>query len=227
MACDEREPMGFYRPEWGGNNGSSLKRKFRWLFNIENITLGNSEALPCLKAARPKFTFKEMQAEHLNETISFPSKPDWTPINISLYDRCINSQNPIFSWLKRQYDPSPAKCSAWFPCIDPISFKVCCGLQLLDGCGNVIEAWILEHCYPQNIDWGDLDMSVSVFVMVVFSLRYDRAFQTFPVTNHALPSITTCVLCPNPPECGISILGLNYSGFTQNISYSPQPDFIM
>lgn len=200
------ECMGFGRPEWGGDGSvGTAKRKFRWLFGIENITLGNDTALPCMKAARPKLNFREMQAEHMNEVIYYPSKPEWQPIQLSLYDRCISTQNPIFTWLKQQYDPTPTRsdaCSAWYPCIDPLSFKPCCFLRLLDGCGNILEAWILEHCYPQNIDWGDLDMSSSDFVTVDFTLRYDRAFQVAPADDHALYTQTTCVSCVDPPKCG-------------------------
>lgn len=235
MACEQ--PMGFYRPEWGGTGSvGALKRKFRWLFNIENITLDNNEALPCYKAARPKLNFKEMQAEHLNETVSFPSKPDWQPIQLSLYDRCITTQNPIFTWLKRQYNPTPTRCSAWFPCIDPISFKVCCSLQLMDGCGNTIEAWILEHCYPQNIDWGELDMGSNDIVTVDFTLRYDRAFQIFPIADHALPTTTACVTCPNPPQCvptGGGISNVSFTAFAEevrpnmNMHSFKAPDFMM
>lgn len=198
MACSV--PMGFIRPEWGGGAGT-LKRKFRWLFNIENITVGNTQALPCLKAGRPKINFREMQAEHLNETINYPSKPDWQPVQISLYDRCLATQNPIFTWLKQQYDPSPTGCSSWFPCIDSLSFKPCCILMLLDGCGEIIEMWTFEHCYPQSIEWGELDMNSNEYVTVDFSLRYDRAFQTYPTSNHALYETTSCVNCPDPPVC--------------------------
>jgi len=195
--------MGFFRPEWGGDGNVGLaKRKFRWLFNIENITMGNDTALPCLKASRPKLNFREMQAEHMNETISYPSKPEWQPISLALYDRCISTQNPIFTWLKQQYDPTPQKCSNWYPCIDPLSFKPCCTLNLLDGCGNIIEGWTLEHCYPQNIDWGELAMEDNGFVTVDFTLRYDRAFQTFPASDHALYTRTVCVSCTDPPDCG-------------------------
>lgn len=210
MACTG-EPMGFFRPEWGGTgNAGTVKRKFRWLFDIENITLGNDTALPCIKAARPKLNFREMQAEHLNETINYPSKPDWQPIQLSLYDRCINVQNPIFTWLKQQYNPVPtgdefeAGCSDWYPCIDDLSFKPCCFLRLLDGCGNKLEEWTLEHCYPQSIDWGDLDMSSSEIVTVDFSLRYDRAFQTFPEKDHKIYKDTVCASCIDPKNCGDS-----------------------
>jgi hypothetical protein len=207
------EYMGFFRPEWGntGNVGTA-KRKFRWLFGIKNITLGNDTALPCIKAARPKLNFREMQAEHMNEVIHYPSKPEWQPIQLSLYDRCIPTQNPIFTWLRQQYDPTPAFCSNWYPCIDSLSFKPCCTLSLLDGCGNVLESWILEHCYPQNIDWGDLAMEDNGFVTVDFTLRYDRAFQVTPTHDHALYSTTTCVSCTDPPNCGEGDGGSGGSG---------------
>jgi hypothetical protein len=198
MATCAGEAMSFCRSEWGTTtNGvfsmGALKRKFRWLFHITNITtsfVDSAQPLPCMKAARPKITLKEMQAEHLNETISFPSKPEWQPIQIMLYDRCISTQNPIFTWLKQQYNPGSSQCSQWYPCLDSLSFKTCANLQLLDGCGNVVEAWVLQNCYPQSIDWGDLDMTNYEVVTVEFTLRYDRAFQVLPGADmpHALYS---------------------------------------
>jgi hypothetical protein len=190
--------MGFSSSVWGGDFSQTvLKRKFRWLFNIENITTGNS-GLPCLKASRPKIQFREMQAEHLNETISYPSKPEWQPIQIVLYDRCTGSENPIFTWLKQQYDPS--SCSKWKPCVAALSFKTCATLNMLDGCGNILETWLIEHCYPQSIDFGELDMSDSGVVTVDFTLKYDRAYQTYPSGGGGIYSSTSCSSCQDT-EC--------------------------
>ena len=216
------ECMGFFRPEWGGTGTTgNLKRKFRWLFLIENITTGNTEALPCWKASRPKFQFKEMQAEHLNETISFPSKTEWQSIQISLYDRCINTQNPIFTWLKMtQYDPSPIGCGAWYPAIDPLSLKTCAGLQLLDGCGNIIEAWTLEHAYPQSVDWGELESTNYDIVTVDVTLKYDRAYQTFPFADHALYTTTACNVCLEP-QCPQPIPGQGTNTGPSSVQFAP------
>ncbi len=193
--------MGFYRPEWA-NGTASLKQKYRWFFGIENITGDDDSALPCIRAARPKMNFREMQAEHLNETISYPSKPEWQPIQLVLFDRCINTLNPILSWLKQQYDPSNFGCGAWYPCLDALSFKTCGTLSLYDGCGSIVEQWILEHIYPQNIDFGELDMSSGEVVTVEFTLRYDRAYQIRAAANgdtdHILYTTTTCGNCFEP-----------------------------
>lgn len=223
MACSNN--MSFANLEWGYSGAGQfqmplLKTKFRWYFGIYNLTGDNLEALPCIRASRPKIQFREMQAEHLNETIYFPSKPDWQTIQISLYDRCITTQHPIFTWLRLQYDPQPPNGSfdtahtnaysfswdscgdacPWYPCVDPLSFKPCAALQLYDGCGNIIEAWVLEHCYPQSVDFGELDMGSSEVITADITLRYDRAFQAYPFAAHALYPNTECVAC-SPDEC--------------------------
>lgn len=198
------ECMGFYRPEWGSDGTTLnflLKQKSRWLFQIQNITSGivESAPLPCVKASRPKLNFREMQAEHLNETISFPSKPEWQPIQLSIYDRCIAPyEHPIMTWLKQQYNP--ADCSKWYPCIDPLSFKTCATLILVDGCGDKLEEWCIEHCYPQSVDFGELDMQSMEVVTAEVTLKYDRAYQTFPTTAHTLytSSCTPCLSCDDP-----------------------------
>jgi hypothetical protein len=64
-----------------------FKRKNRWVFKIPNVSAQGSPCLPPFKGGRPGLTFKEMDAQHLNETIYFPSKPDWKPINLSLYEK--------------------------------------------------------------------------------------------------------------------------------------------
>jgi hypothetical protein len=195
--------MSFYRPEWGsdGTNFNFFpKQKSRWLFQIQNITTGNvgSAPLPCVKASRPKLNFREMQAEHLNETISFPSKPEWQPIQLLIYDRCIPYEHPVMTWLKQQYNPK--NFSAWYPCIDPLSYKTCATLILLDGCGGKLEEWCIEHCYPQSVDFGELDMQSMDIVTADVVLKYDRAYQTYPATPHELytPSCTPCISWTDP-----------------------------
>lgn len=219
--------MGFYRAEWG-SDGSSLnfnpKQKFRWLFQIQNITVGDagSGPLPCIRASRPKLQFREMQAEHLNEVISYPSKPEWQPIQLVLYDRCIGFEHPVMTWLKQQYNPvgsnPSAGCSAWYPCIDPLSFKTCATLILMDGCGTIVESWTLEHCYPQAIDFGELDMGSTDIITADITLRYDRAWQDMPTEPHPLYPTTTCSVCTDP-TCDESQEG-GSGGITNNGSDS-------
>lgn len=152
-----------------------FKRKFRWMLIIDGISgsLGDEKgvikALPPLRSSRPSLSFKEMEAQHLNETIYFPSKPEWKPIPLSLYD-IKKTENPVVNWLKDIYD---AKGGTWSPSLNS---KKDCTLQMYDGCGDVIESWIFENAWPQNIEFGELDMGASDVMTIDLTLRYDRAY---------------------------------------------------
>lgn len=189
--------MGFYQPEWCNDPANiCFKEKFRWKFQITDVSSDGVNALPGFRGARPGVSFKEMNGEHLNETIYFPSKPEWKQINLTLYDIVKPNENPVFSWIKRAYNPK--NCSAWYPCLDDPSLKAIATLTLYDGCGNTQEEWTLEHVWPQNADFGDLDMATSEIVTVEVTLRYDRAYITYPTTETpiAFPTEST-QSCPS------------------------------
>lgn len=221
-------PMGFNQEEWGFPD-VCFKRKFRFKFIIGGVSASGVDSLPPLRGARPSISFKEMSAEHLNETIAFPSKPDWKPITLTLYDLARDVENPVFSWLKRAYNP--AECAAWYPCLDTPSLKAVCSLQLYDGCGNVLEEWVYEHAWPQNIEFEELEMNSSEAVTCTVTLRYDRAYITTPSTIATLdfetvisdacdapscPAVPSTI-CPSTPAPSLRIV----------VSPVPEPDFGM
>ena len=47
---------------------------------------------------------------------------------------------------------------------------------MYDGCGEILETWTFENVWPNNIEWGELDMSDSSYVTIDLTLRYDRAY---------------------------------------------------
>lgn len=148
-----------------------LKRKFRWLFKIDDVSASGTNSLPPLKSARPSLSFKETQVEHLNETIYYPSKPEWKPITLSLYDLRKN-EHPVFKWLKKMYDPQKGSIK---PPMDS-QIMVTASLEMLDGCGETVEKWKFENCWPNAIEFGDLDMGSSEIVTCDLTLRYARAY---------------------------------------------------
>jgi hypothetical protein len=188
MAC-EHEGMGL---RFGlERDDLSFKRKFRYLFQIAGISAldigSETNALPHRRGARPSLGWKEFEFQHLNESIWYPLKPDWKPVQLHLYDlRC--NQNPVFDWIRYTdtfirsgspasgiqgiYDPENG---TWRPIVDA-EFKRNATLKMLGGCGETIEEWRFEGCYPHNIEWGELDMDNSDLVTVDIQLRYDRAF---------------------------------------------------
>ena len=149
-----------------------LKRKFRWLLKIPEISADDPiRTLPPLKSARPNIAFKEAEAQHLNETISYPVKPEWKPINLVLYDLKKNT-HPVFDWIKNVYDPDEG---TWGPSVNT-NFKKTANLELYDGCGGMIERWTYDNVWPQTVEFGELDMGNSEVVMLDVTLRFDRAY---------------------------------------------------
>ena len=171
---------------------------------IEDVTMQESglgapsiiNVLPPRKSARPQVNFKDMEAQHLSETIFFPGKAEWKPVQLTVYDFPLQNGHPVFEWMRRMYRPEPAAetgpNSVWNPVLtgptDTLgggvfgsgNLKRKVTLKLFDGCGKVIERWVYEHAYPQDINFGDLDMGSSEVLVADITLRYDRAYWENP-----------------------------------------------
>lgn len=159
------------------------KQKHRWLFYFTDISAKGIGVLPPAKSARPSMSFKEIEVQHVTETIFFPGKPEWKTITLSLYDICSaynpKGEHPVMNWLKRLFDPE----SADYKFIidegdDANNFKLDAAVELYDGCGNCLEKWFLNNCWPQSCDFQDLDMGSSDVLLAEMTLRYDRAYIT-------------------------------------------------
>lgn len=150
------------------------KKSFRWVFEIPGVCADSSpgaNALPPEKSARPNLSFKEMDVNHLIEDVFYPAKPDWKPITVVLYD-LKRKTHPVFDWLLEIYDPQ--KGEFYEPNANNLIKE--CSLKMLDGCGEVIETWTYEDCWPQAVNFNNLEMGNSFIVMVELTLRYARAY---------------------------------------------------
>ena len=154
-------------------------RKNRWMFTVNPYIGKEMKMLPPSKSARPNVSFKEYTAEHLNETIYFPGRVDFSTLDVTLYD--VNSDdNIIYKWMKKIYDPENG---TYGPSLGPQgseNFKIDAILTLYNGCGCAIEEWTYKNAFPLKIDWGELDMERSEVLTVDLSLRFDRVFYRKP-----------------------------------------------
>ena len=158
-----------------------FKRKNRFLLYIPNISADDSQVVNCLppaKSARPNISFKEIEVQHLTETLYFPGRPEWKPLELSLYDIRRRS-HPVFNWLSQIYNPGNKsqgnQAGTYNPSCDGFK-KQQAILFLYDGCGAIIEKWVYENVYPISVEFGELSMDSSDVVMCDVSLRYDRAY---------------------------------------------------
>ncbi len=154
-----------------------FKRKHRWIFRIPDVSSEGVGVLLHQKAARPALSFKEIEVNHMQETIYLAGRPDWKPITMTLYDTkplfSSDNFNPVFLWIQSYYDPEfgefryPADLKKDYAYLD-----------LYDGCGESIENWTFESVWCQNVEFGELDMSSSEVITCDVTLRYDRAYRT-------------------------------------------------
>lgn len=166
-----------------GSSNICYKRKYRWMFSVSAIMGNGVSLLPPSRSARPNLSFKEMSVEHLNETIYAPGKPDWKPINVSLYDIVLGNSKPhlIFQWLQTFYNPCKKVAGSntgTYTLPVGSGFILDAYLDLYDGCGNVIESWVYKEAWPQSVEFGELDMGNSEVLTCDLTLRYNRAYIT-------------------------------------------------
>lgn len=152
----------------------TFKTRNRWLFKIPNVSAHEGVfCLPPAKAGRPGLSFKELDVQHLSETVYLPGKPEWKTINLVLYDIASNGRpNPVYEWLKDFYDPE----TGFLGVSDDFKENNNVYLELYNGCGEILESWNFESVWPQNIEFGDLDMDISDILTCDLTLRYDRAY---------------------------------------------------
>lgn len=179
MSCGapiRRDNMGF---DFGLQDPTiCFPTRNRWLFTIHDVSADqqSSSSITCLpptKSARPALSFKEMEVRHLTETVYYPIRPEWRPIDLVLYD-IRGSKNPVFRWLETLYIPQTGR---WLPILDEQTGTYrTATLTLYTGCGDVIETWVYENCWPKDIDWGELDMGAYDILTAKVTLRFARAY---------------------------------------------------
>ncbi len=137
------------------------------------------------KASRPSFSFKETEVNHLTETIYFPGRPDWKPLKVTLYDT-MHKTNPVVEWISFVYGATNNSRNfktgvyygglEWASFPDPArKFKRDVTVTALDGIGNPLEQWYYYNAWPQEVDFGEHDMTSSDVMRINMTLRYDRA----------------------------------------------------
>ena len=174
--------------QFGLEGSQFCKRQFRWLFEIPGVCADPTFGIPSLppeKGSRPVLSFKEIEIKHVNEDVYIPGKPDWKPINLTLFDLAKNN-HPVFEWLKKVYNPAtgryrPVLASSALAGISNFAFQRDrfikeCILRMYDGCGNISETWFFEDVWPQTCNFQTLDMGQSAIMMCELTLRYARAY---------------------------------------------------
>lgn len=164
------------------NPNVAFKRQMRFLFFVDGVTPFGINAKAPLKSARPNISFKEISFEHLSETIYMPGKIEYKPITLTLYDtynpanRAGESRNNgVWNWLNVYHNSSNATYG-FATSASAIRFKRPAYLNIYDGSGCLVESWVYENAWPQEVNFNEVDMSSNDVMTIDLTLRYDRSY---------------------------------------------------
>lgn len=177
------------------------KRKFRWTFGVERTAAGKKSVPASFvkMAARPNLSIEETEINFLNGKTYIPGKGTWETITVTYYDVTGDENIPLWSWLADVYNyinPEYLSQSSRRECY---TGKGIC--KLYDGCGNEVEKWELEDCWPQAINFQELDYSSSEEMTIEVTIRYANVRYT-----------NMCGSDPTVDCCGCAKYGNSSSG---------------
>ena len=163
-----------------GGGIAQPKLKNRWALTFQNIG-GDPEPLrlQAISADRPKLEFEQVQLDRYNSRAWVAGKHTFQPVNVTFED---DINGGVSAALQQQLElqqniiganPSPRLPAA----ASGQDYKFAIKMELLDGNTQVLEAFVLEGVFIQNIDYTDLDYATSESVKATVVFRYDHARQ--------------------------------------------------
>ena len=149
------------------------KRKFRWTFAVDKICGSHKVEPHFVKlASRPNLSIEETEINYLNGKTWIPGKGTWETITVTYYDIAGDDNISLWNWLAAVYDfTKPDELHQGTARAD---YAATATLLLYDGCGETLESWTLTDCWPQAVNFGDLDYSSSEEVTIELTLRYSQ-----------------------------------------------------
>ena len=176
----------------------AFKRKYRWLFSVENIGGGGQNSFGIsgkyVKTAnRPQLQIDDStEINFLNGKTWLPGKATFQTSEFVYYDVAVPGDETVTNllrWVNRAYNfITPAsgvtgsteisatqRSYATDPTGAGNGYAGTGKLLLLDGCGYVLETWTLVNCWPQTINFGELSYSESGECNINLTLRYSYA----------------------------------------------------
>ena len=141
------------------------KRQFRFLIAMDGI-----DAFTVKTATRPQIAFEDTVIDYMNTKFYYPGKATWEPLTMTLIDPLVPSASQkVMEWMRLVYEANTGRMG--YKAFLAKNFN----LKLLDPVGAVAEDWEIVNAWPQSINWGELDYSVSDPVNLTVTFRFDFA----------------------------------------------------
>ncbi len=169
-----------------GGGIAQPRLKHKWAITFQNMA-GDEEPLRlnAISADRPKLTFEEVIQDRYNSKAYIAGKHIFEPVNVTFED---DLNGGVTAAIQEQIElqqniiglnASPRLASA----ASGQDYKFAVKMDLLDGNQAVVETWILESTFIQNVDWGDVDSTTSETIKATVTFRFDHARQNINPDN--------------------------------------------
>lgn len=169
-----------------------FKRKYRWTLALDTSCGKIPESIVKV-ANRPQLDIDETEINYLHGKMWIPGKAAWQTTSVTFYDVTTKGGDGtadigvLYSWLSTIYafhdnvglnqssvrgDKGVTGSGGVLP--SNAGYAGTATLHLYDGCGDILETWILGHVWPQSVSFGELDYSSSDEATVEVTLRYSE-----------------------------------------------------
>lgn len=163
-----------------GINQPKLKHNWRVVFAGIGAEGTSSQPLSmqAISFTRPKLNFQKVELHRYNSRAYIASKHEWQPVELVLEDDVTGAASQV---INDQVSKQQFLIGAEGPFLgrgqEGSIYKFAARVELLDGQEQVIERWILQGCFLEAIDWGDLAYSDGEAVTISTTISYDHAYQ--------------------------------------------------
>ena len=173
LASDQSNPnQGLLMPK--------LKYRFRVIFENFGVSTPRTELTKqVMNFTRPQVTFADIDVPIYNSTIKLAGKYTWGDITVQLRDDAGgNVSRLVGEQLQKQLDFMEMASAS-----SGIDYKFLTRFEVLDG-GNAageaiaLETWEIYGCYLKEVNYNNMDYSLSEVASINMIMRFDNANQT-------------------------------------------------
>lgn len=158
------------------------KLKNHWRVTFSGIGAEGSSSQPLsmqvVTVDRPKLSFQKTELHRYNSRAYVAGKHEFQPMNMSIEDDVTGSASKV---VNDQVSKQQFLIGAEGPFLgqspEGSIYKFATKIELMDGQEQVIETWVMQGCFLENIDYNDLDYGNGEAVMINLVISFDHAFQ--------------------------------------------------
>jgi len=152
---------------------------YRVLFsNFGGGTNSNAVSMQAINVSRPKKSFETIVLDRYVSRAKIPGKYTFEPINVVIQDDLTSQASAIIQEQEQRQQWLIGAEGQWMATGGEGSlYKFVMHLDQLDGNEQVIEQWIYEGCWIQNVDYGENDYSTADPLAITMTIEIDHARQ--------------------------------------------------